>query len=226
MLWKSWSDNVLRRVCLFVWVFVFTSTVSPAPLSLIKTVPSIGVWSRVTNWSHADTDPAQWPAPVTHQASSGSARPGDRFMGLMCVLWSCKLPARQIAWHTLTYPAQEAHEQTVTQETRFDPRSGKYVPCLLVLVSLMENIDFWWPASVHYIQGMSHKMVRSHNCSLGPQTAPWGRADSRTETIMCADLSSLLSGAEWRQGATQVAARVWGVGSPLHLLCVRQMWHI
>ena len=85
---------------------------------------------------------------------------------------------------------------------------------VLVIVSLMENIDFWWPASVHYIQGMSHKMVRSHNCSLGPQTAPWGRADSRTETIMCADLSSLLSGAEsedrepnkWQSGCEVSAA--------------------
>lgn len=112
-------------------------------------------------------------------------------MGLMCVLWSCKLRARQIAWHS-DISSTNCHTR---------PDLIPTLSPLLVLVSLMENIDFWLPASVHYIQGMSHKMVQSHNCSPGPQTAPWGRGGSRTETIMFADLSSLLSGAEWRQGA-------------------------
>ena len=60
-------------------------------------------------------------------------------------------------------------------------------------------------------------MVWSHNCSPGPQTGPWGRSKCRTVAIMCADLSSLLSGDSEDRELTQAAARV---SAALYTCCV------
>ena len=91
------------------------------------------MWSRVTNWSHADTDTAQCSSHTSGQ-SSGSARAGDSFIGLMCVLWSravnCQLWPDSLTCHYIA----KCH------------KSPDLIPTQ-PLVRLMENIDFWLPAS-------------------------------------------------------------------------------
>lgn len=94
------------------------------------------MWSRVTNWSHADTDTAQCSSHTSGQ-SSGSARAGDSFMGLMCVLWSravnCQLGPDSLTCHDIAN-CHKRPDLIPTQQNK-------------PLVRLMENIDFWLPAS-------------------------------------------------------------------------------